>query len=484
MDSSIINIMDDFELDLKLIEDHLEMYTSTIEKKNITIIDKVNLLRDRAIIDFIKQNDVKNKMYSEKLKAIIIEITDKILKKDTIAKRIYKSFTVEFSDEKKDTLNIKTSAPATIMTLFDREDNNEEESTIYGNKTVLYNLCSSIEHVFAKVLKDFYLYVDKSDRLDGLSIKLEDLKKIDKVKDAEELLIEKVIEKKFFDSFNTWYDKIEEEIRFEKYIKKPYVKEELKQVKEFISEMFLIRNLYIHNRGIVNDKFKNLTKLNQNVDKGRQYPLTEDFVSKCITNTRNLIYYFIYYYSFSKYKNKHDIIERIFSNLNSIFLKHIKSDIPSVGTIFNLISENDKIDNELKSIAKINYYIFKYYNHDFTECKKELQSLILSSDDFQFIMAKKILLQDEEAYNYIVEFLNNEEDDYIFSIYDWPLMKIAMENDSSVKKLFKKRFDDILNDEDEGIDNKEENYYGYKKEKGKKINRYKNKIKKWWGTLK
>ena len=94
-------------------------------------------------------------------------------------------------------------------------------------------------------------------------------------------------------------------------------------------------------------------------------------------------------------------------------------------------------------------------------------------------MAKKILLNDYDMKEYITYFLDNNEKEDIFTVYDWPLMKIAMNQDEEIKKLFKKRFDDILNGEDSSINYKEDNY-GYEKEKSKKINWYKNKIKKWF----
>lgn len=94
-------------------------------------------------------------------------------------------------------------------------------------------------------------------------------------------------------------------------------------------------------------------------------------------------------------------------------------------------------------------------------------------------MAKKILMRDAEVGYYIEKFLDKNDEDYIFTVYDWPLMKIARKQDKKIKELFKKRFDDILNDEDRSINYKEDNY-GYEKEKSKKINWYKNKIKKWF----
>jgi len=471
MENSILNTLEDFELDLKLIENHIEIVQSTFKKKSITIIEKIDLLRDRAIIEFLEKEKLENKMFEERTASLIIDITNKILKKDTIANKIYNSFNVEFNDSNKDSINIISSAPGIIGSLSKREDNTNEYDEVFGYKTVLYNLCSSIEHVFGNVLKDFYINIDQSNRLNNLTINIKDLREINDVKDAEEMLLERKIEDNFYSSFNVWYENIFKEMS----LKSIGNEVDFNKVKNFITEMFLIRNLFIHNRGEINDKFKSKTRLNKKLEKGEPFPLTKEFVMECIENTRNLVYYFFYQYCFSKYSNKNEIDE-IFHGFNTILLKHIDNSIESVGVIYKLLSNNDKLNNFDKSLSTINYYIFKYNNDKFSDVKNEFEQIDFTAHDQQFIMAKSILLDDYKSYDYIENYLNEVEEDFVFTMYDWPLMKIAMANNENIKKLFKKRINDILDYDKNAIISKEELDYGYEKEKHKKINRNKNKI--------
>jgi len=263
MENSILNTLEDFELDLKLIENHIEIVQSTFKKKSITIIEKIDLLRDRAIIEFLEKEKLENKMFEERTASLIIDITNKILKKDTIANKIYNSFNVEFNDSNKDSINIISSAPGIIGSLSKREDNTNEYDEVFCYKTVLYNLCSSIEHVFGNVLKDFYINIDQSNRLNNLTINIKDLREINDVKDAEEMLLERKIEDNFYSSFNVWYENIFKEMS----LKSIGNEVDFNKVKNFITEMFLIRNLFIHNRGEINDKFKSKTRLNKKLER-------------------------------------------------------------------------------------------------------------------------------------------------------------------------------------------------------------------------
>lgn len=491
----LVEVLDDFELELKLVENHIKNLENEPKEKGSTIIERLNLLRDRAILDFIIGNGYENEInipiLEKETKKLIYEITDKFISHDSVANKIYQSFSVKFEDESKKSLKIETSTPSIIHTIFEKEEENNINDEGFKFKTVLYNLCSTIENVFARVLRDFYLNVDESNRLDNLQISLSDLKEVDSIEDAELMLLDKKVENNFYASFDTWYDKITNEISLNKKKKKKpananddrskKTKEEEKRFEELkkqISEMFIIRNLFIHNGGIVNDKFKNRTQLNKHLEKGDQFLLDKKFINNCIRNTRNLIYHFMYKYCFTKYSDK-EKIGKYYDSFTSVFLKHIDENIESIGEIFVSFSNNQKLDDDQKDIAKINYCIFKYYSNNPKEFKEEVERLNFRNEDTQFIMAKKILMRDAKVGYYIEKFLDENDEDYIFTVYDWPLMKIARKQDEKIKELFKKRFDDILNGKESSINYKEDNY-GYEKEKSKKINRYKNKIKKWF----
>lgn len=471
MGKSILNILEDFEFDLKLIENHIEVIQTRYKKKTGTIIDKIDLLSDRAKIEFFKKENVENKIFDEKTSSLIIDITDKVIENDSIARKIYNSFTVKFNDENNSEISVLTNAPGLIDILHKQESNTDKDDEIFGYKTVLYNLCSSIEHVFGNVLKDFYMNIDKSKRLDDLTIKLKDLKEIDNVKDAEEMLLERKIEDNFYNSFNSWYESINKEIKL-KTMDKSF---EFDEVKIFITEMFLVRNLFVHNRGIINDKFKSKTLLYKDLEKDAAFQLNKGFVEECINNTRNLIYYFFYQYCFTKYSND-KILDDFFYDFNTILLNHVESNVDAIGEVYKALSRNDKLNNENKSIALINYYIYKYFNDEFENLIEEFKKVDFSAHDQQFIMAKSILLDDENSYAYIEKYLNESDDDFVFTMFDWPLMKIAKKNNGMVKDLFKNRLNAIIDYEEKVSNHKEEEDYGYEKETSKENDGNKNKI--------
>ncbi|WP_390524588.1 hypothetical protein, partial [Staphylococcus pseudintermedius] len=237
---------------------------------------------------YLEKNDEKNEVFEEEIVETIKKVGNEMVRKDKIFKKIYNSFLIKI-DEDGD-IEIKMTHPGLLKSLLSKDDEKDEFNEIFAYKTVLYNLCSSIENVFSSMLKDFYLKIDQSNRMDKLNLTLKELKEIDNINDAEVMLLEKEIENKFYTSFNNWIESIENEVKFKNINKAKNIKEE----KVFINELFLVRNLFIHNTGKINDKFKNKTFLHKNLDKDTEFPLDLEFINKSINITRNFIFNYVY----------------------------------------------------------------------------------------------------------------------------------------------------------------------------------------------
>ncbi|EGQ3529091.1 TPA: hypothetical protein I1891_001783 [Staphylococcus pseudintermedius] len=447
-----MDILLNFESEIKLVENHLKMVKNTYEDKDsVTLLDTVTLLRDLAIIDYLEKNDEKNEVFEEEIVETIKKVGNEMVRKDKIFKKIYNSFLIKI-DEDGD-IEIKMTHPGLLKSLLSKDDEKDEFNEIFAYKTVLYNLCSSIENVFSSMLKDFYLKIDQSNRMDKLNLTLKELKEIDNINDAEVMLLEKEIENKFYTSFNNWIESIENEVKFKNINKAKNIKEE----KVFINELFLVRNLFIHNTGKINDKFKNKTFLHKNLDKDTEFPLDLEFINKSINITRNFIFNYVYEYYFSKYNDK-ERISHYFDIMNSILLKYLDSNLQAIPRIFEGLSENELLNNMQKSIALVNYYINRYHNLNEDEFTNLLSKLDFSAHELQFKMAEAILKNNKNAFELLNEFLSTEDEDTVFNIYDWPLIKIARSNDDRVKELLKNKIIDILSIKGDESD-------GYKEEK-------------------
>ncbi|MEB7733452.1 hypothetical protein [Mammaliicoccus sciuri] len=446
-----MDILMNFEDEIRLVENHLKLVKNTYtnkDKDNVTLLDKVNLLRDMAIINYLEKNNIENEIFEKEITEMIKNVGNNMIKKDAISNKIYNSFIVKVDEDNE--IQIKMTHPGLLNSLFSKEEENDEFNEIFGYKTVLYNLCSSIENVFSSILKDFYLKIDQSNRMDKLNLSLKELKEIDSIKDAQVMLLEKEIENKFYNSFNNWLEQIEREVNLKNIKKIPNLENE----KEFINEMFLIRNLFIHNSGIVNDKFKNKSKIYGNLEKEVEFPIDLKFVNKCVNTTRDFVFNYIYEYYFSKYKDK-EIISDYFSILNSILLKYIDSDLKSIPRIYKDLSKNDILNNMSTSIALVNYYINRYHKLNENEFNLLINEIDFTAHELQFKMAEAILKKDENSLDLIEEFLNTTNEDFVFNVFDWPLIKIAKSNDERVKDLLKSKIFDILSiegDENDGYE--------------------------------
>ena len=447
----MVDILYEFNSEIEMSRKYLKSVHKEFQhEKKVGIIDVIKILSERAILDYIEKNEPEalQNNYSTEHKENIMKMTQNMIKKEGIAKKIYETLIVEVDEG---TIGVRSSSPG-LINLFDKDSDDNEIEDLYIFKSVLYNLCSSVENVFSKTLKDYYLNIDKSDEINKQSISLSELKELGSVQDAEELLIEKKVEGIFYKSFSQWYEEIVEKLKLRELKKESLISDELKH----INDLFLIRNLYIHNEGIVNDKFRNKCIIYTDYQKGDKFDLNYSFLDENIERISNVVYFFIYEYYFSKYTNR-DIAQENFNHLNSILIDKLETGPESIGKIYYSLSDNKNLPHSTKIMSLINYYIYLYHNG--RDYEKELSENDFSAFELQFKMAKSILLNNDISYQYelIETFINDIDEDFFFMVYDWPLMKIAKNNDDSIKRLLKDKLMGIIEINND-VENSEEEY--------------------------
>lgn len=118
---------------------------------------------------------------------------------------------------------------------------------------VVISFASLIENIFAR-LASLVLEKDSSNKfLNDLEIDYKTLSSFDSLKDAKEFLVSKKISNLMFKAFNSWSRDIMK-------IVSPQLQDdrELKVVIETLNEMYARRNIYIHNKGKVNEMYLGL----------------------------------------------------------------------------------------------------------------------------------------------------------------------------------------------------------------------------------
>ncbi|EJL1770408.1 hypothetical protein M6C24_002196, partial [Staphylococcus pseudintermedius] len=126
-----MDILLNFESEIKLVENHLKMVKNTYEDKDsVTLLDTVTLLRDLAIIDYLEKNDEKNEVFEEEIVETIKKVGNEMVRKDKIFKKIYNSFLIKI-DEDGD-IEIKMTHPGLLKSLLSKDDEKDEFNEIFA----------------------------------------------------------------------------------------------------------------------------------------------------------------------------------------------------------------------------------------------------------------------------------------------------------------------------------------------------------------
>lgn len=436
MTRSVEKAMDSFIVQLNGLKN---LYTSYQKKTDFYEKDfgtKIKLLIDRKIYDYEKMQGLDSDL-SEEIPELISG-TNELLKKE-IWKKIYNVIEVNQDDEDEElTISFTDDFLLKAFRMM-----NEEEEDIYSDESelimqsVLMNLCIALESMSSEVLINYYYYCGGTE-LSNKTLTYDELIEIEDIEDAKRYLVERNVESIFYNSFNKWFEKMDERL----HIKKEF--SDVLEVNELIAEIneaFLRRNILVHNNGKVNkkyltnvcDHYKELYSVNDLVK------LDKEYLDKKIDCFEKLGW--MIFFKSMEINQKSTGLEDIIWAVNNKALNCIKSNCDLIPSIFRICSKKSP-NQQQKYYCAINYYLFYKINNRLEEVIEELTEFDVSILSDEFVMAKAILLDSEDCFEIIKKHFSTLDDLDFLNKIRWPLIGVIIDKepyDSYFIKQWKER---------------------------------------------
>ena len=415
-------VMDVFIIQLKALK---KLYKNYIEKekfkseKENKIVENCKLITARKVYDFEIENGLNCSIEENEIERLISK-TDILLKED-VWKKLYKILIIEKDEEEEEGIIITTNEEILLKEFIFNDD---DDGILDDNKIIiqstLINICIALESLASEILMNYYTYFGTAD-LKGSQLSFNDLLKIDDLESAKHYLIEKHIESTFYKDFYGWFGIINEKLNLSKDFEK-----ELELILKDIREMFLRRNLLVHNNGIINNHYVNglSEEKKEGIILGEKVDIDESYLEEKLNQVEKLGW--MMYYSSMKMHIKNNDKDTIMELINSKVLSYIEDGCDLIPKIF-LKCCNDSIDEKHKLYCKVNRFLYYKINNKINEeIIKEIKDFNVSHLSDEFKMAKAILLDSENCFEIVKEhFRKLDFRTFIFKI-KWPLIRVII----------------------------------------------------------
>lgn len=417
-------------------------------KKSYDLLEKENAISDKSIGEYVAYVlDLKLRKYEANKEgnwenlAKIEETLDE-LKSNDIFKMIDKHTVVQ-EDEEDFSLSIESSLlRKAYQDYLDSTLDLAYDDSQFQNSLIV-SLVIGLEILIAEIFKDYVNTMDVSEQvLKDKKIGYSLLKDIGSVEEAKSFLIDQYIEQLLRNSFIDWLEEFKKTIKID-LSRNSYVKNSILLINETIQR----RHLIIHNDGKVNDLYLNKIdpSLREGLTKGEQLSSDYDYINDRISTFRTFGLILIYLYGIKKYRND---IDSFFMQFHGLLLLFVQEDFEAPRYIFKEIANNGKLEKNYQGMSMINYFLTYKLNNDDT-INQELEEFDADQYGSDFILAKKILLEDENAEKETLDFLKSMDNDYFINTLTWPLLKLVKKSDE-FKGYVKDRIESIAKQEMEG----------------------------------
>ncbi|NCO03487.1 MAG: hypothetical protein GW903_04780 [Alphaproteobacteria bacterium] len=294
-------------------------------------------------------------------------------------------------------------------------------------ETSLISLISATEWFFCQTLKlHFSRYPDIITEKSGLSFTFKDLKNFKTITDAQNYLLEQKIDSIIRGSFINWIEYLNTTLKintknFSAYLDDTY-------------EFFLRRNLMVHNRGIVNNTYKNFLpkKLNSNdqINIGDKLKVNKEYLIQKSYLIEIIFLDIASQFWFKQIKTETEMNEFTTIYNNNIIYEHLKEERYEVAShLSKIMMNNMKLPEKDRVCAQINYWIAEKYMGNYETIKDSIISSDFSAKDNIFLLAKLAITEDNKKFFNLLPYVAEpkgrltEKD-----LQEWPLFNLQRKN--------------------------------------------------------
>lgn len=400
-----------FENEIKKLNNNLDAI-----KGFINLVDPV--LEERREENFKRDKD-DLELLEIMLSSFIDDEETKI--SDEAKKRIEENFEGKFSIEKYDKgfkLSVSGKGGERFGKAMQRiREISEQKRLLY--KSCLMNIISASECFLADLLKTYFKEYPQAMKMtlikgDDKFFSYDNLTSFSTMDDARDYLIDIKIENLIRNSFLYWIDFLKQKMG----LKMGYMKE----VQSVIYEVFLRRNLFVHNNGIINSVYlSNVDKslVNSNKKIGKAITLNKKYLLKQIDNFERLFILI----SLELWKNSKSYDETRYPFITNQIIRNMdlnRWELVLSFTKFLLNEGNCPLD--LKNMAKINYWLAHKKMGTFEKIKIDVEKEDFSACTKDFLLCKCALLGQKEEVIKLLEVILKTGQATVEELQTWPVL--------------------------------------------------------------
>lgn len=238
------------------------------------------------------------------------------------------------------------------------------------------------------------------------------LSQLDSIDDALTHIKENEIEKLMYKGFKEWLVFLEQKIG----IKEKLIGEE----KDNINELINRRHLLIHNGGIVNTNYLKRVEIgdkNSDLKIGEKVVVDEQYLLKNLERIKR----FGTILALNIWRSALKKSDYRLAYLIDSSYEFIKNEEYLLARYFSRFLETEKIDEDFKLLAKINYWQTYKWNDEFDKVKKEIEEFDFSAKAKKYQISKLALLDENQE---IIDDIINRglpEGIEVDDLQSWPL---------------------------------------------------------------
>ncbi|WP_412471772.1 hypothetical protein [Halobacteriovorax sp. RT-1-4] len=379
-----------------------------LKKQTNDFIESISVIRDfhSTFSNHLKEKE--NKENPIKGEAFFQELI-------TYIRENQESVELKKSKDKKTTEVVFKKSPSKKLRNMMKEFKNNDAKKKLIFKSSLINLISTAEWFFSNTLHVYY-----NEHSDALSdthkyFALKDLKEIESIDDARTYIISKNIESLLHGSYSDWLEFIKKNIKLKT--------QDIEHLHNEVNIIFKIRNLYVHNNGVVNNIFRHgLSEENKKKYKiNKQLTLEFDDICKYIDLIETT---FLFLSSKIWQKLEKESQTRIDTYLTYAFdhMKNEKWDCAE--KIYKIILSDKGIKDKDKTISQINNWLSIKRQHGIEKIVDEVKNVDYSAKHEIFRLGKLLLLEQEYAEcSKIIYDLIKSEHLNLNDLIEWPIFK-------------------------------------------------------------
>lgn len=287
--------------------------------------------------------------------------------------------------------------------------------------TSLVSLISYVE-VFISQITHFYFNIYPQSITSGKEKKFsfDDLEKIGSIEDAKSYLIGQEVEQLLWGSIEDWAAFFKKRLNLEV----PFLDKKFDEIKE----IFLRRNLLVHNGGVVNSTYLKGIKGKTDKALGDRLSVNKEYLDNSFTLCE-IAFSLVALEMMTVFQRNTDTQnKRGFDNavelLNTLIVDHLQNERYLIAEhLSKYMSEDNSYSNISRTIALVNYWQAVKWQGRFEEIEKDVRNTDISGMLGVFSLAKHALLNEyNDFFKLLPECINTKNLD-LDDLKEWPLFK-------------------------------------------------------------